>query len=129
MSYQQLNIVGNVGRDPELKYTQSGAAVCDFSVAVTRKFTVNDQPQERTTWYRVTCWRRTAEIAAQYVKKGRQVMVIADQIEANAYLGNDGNPRASLDVTCKELILLGGRSDTGNGNGQAPDIASENIPF
>lgn len=112
MTYQQIIVVGNVGRDPELKYTQNGIAVTDFSLASSRSWTdQNGQRQERTTWWRVTCWRRQAEIVAQYVKKGRQVMVVATQIEADAYMGRDGDPRASLNITADDVRFLsdGGR--------------------
>ena len=126
MTYQQITVVGNVGRDPVLRYTQSGTAVTDFSLASTRNWTdSNGQRQERTTWWRVTCWRRQAEIVAQYVKKGRQVLVTASQIEANAYTGQDGDPRASLDITADEVRLLGNRNDNlGTPGGGDVDAAS-----
>jgi single-strand DNA-binding protein len=127
MSYQQITLVGNVGRDPELKYTQSGVAVTDFSLAVNRKWTdSNGERKEQVTWYRVTCWRKTAEIVAQYVKKGRQVMVVASQIEANAYAGNDGEPRASLDVTADQVIFLSGEESQPR---QERSYNEENLPF
>lgn len=113
MSYQQLIIVGNVGRDPELRYVGSGIAVTDFSIAVTRKWT--DQQgnrQETTTWWKVTCWRKTAEIVAQYVRKGKQVLVVASQIEAETYQARDGQSRTQLKVTADEVRLLGGRGDS-----------------
>ena len=73
MSYQQLIIVGNVGRDPELRYVGSGVAVTDISVAVMKKWTdAQGNKQETTTWYKVVCWRKTAEIVAQYVRKGNR---------------------------------------------------------
>jgi single-strand DNA-binding protein len=123
MTYQQITIVGNVGRDPELKYTGSGVAVTDFSVATNKRWTnQNGEQQERTTWYRVTCWRKQAEIVAQYVKKGRQVMVIASQIEANAYTGNDGTARASLDVTADQVIFLSDGGTAGGGGGGRRDV-------
>ncbi len=111
MTYQQIIVVGNVGHDPELRYTPSGIAVTDFSVASSRRWTdQNGQAVERTTWWRVTCWRRQAEVVAQYVKKGSQVMVVANQIEANAYTGRDGEARASLDITADEVRFLQGSS-------------------
>lgn len=130
MTYQQLTIIGNVGRDPELRYTGNGIAVTDFSLACNERY--NDQQgnsQERTTWYRVTCWRRQAEVVAQYVKRGRQVMVVASRIEANAYEGKDGQPRASLDVTADRVVFLQGSSDVaGGGRGGNFDAASGGFP-
>lgn len=114
MTYQQLTIVGNVGRDPELKYTNSGTAVTDFSVAVNSSYTSNGERVERTTWYRVTCWGVTAENVAKYLKKGRQVLVVSDRIEANAYLDKNNEPRASIDVTAREVRFIGGRESGGD---------------
>jgi single-strand DNA-binding protein len=127
MSFQQITIVGRAGNDPSLKYTQSGVAVTDFSLAVNRKWTdSNGERKEQVTWYRVTCWRKTAEIVAQYVKKGRQVMVVASQIEANAYAGNDGEPRASLDVTADQVIFLSGGESQPR---QERSYNEEDLPF
>jgi single-strand DNA-binding protein len=125
MTYQQVIVVGNVGRDPELRYTQSGVAVTDFPVATNRSWTdQNGQRQERTTWWRVTCWRRQAEVVAQYVKKGRQVMVVATQVEADAYMGRDGEPRSSLNITADEVRFLsdGGPSSSQRSEGDV-DVA------
>lgn len=127
MTYQQIIVVGNVGRDPELRYTPSGIAVTDFSVASSRRWTdQNGQAVERTTWWRVTCWRRQAEIVAQYVKKGRQVMVVASQVEANAYTGRDGEARASLDITADEVRFLSGGAIPEGGDNY--DAASGGYP-
>jgi single-strand DNA-binding protein len=120
--YQYTVIIGNVGRDPELRYTSSGVAVCDFSVAVTRKWTQGDERREETTWFKVTCWRQLAEIANQYVTKGKQVMVTG-RVSADAYIANDGEARASLNLTAQDMQLLGDRDD-------APrERESEDRPF
>ena len=118
MSYQQIIIVGNVGRDPELRYVGSGIAVTDFSLAVTRRRTdLDGNRQETTTWWKVTCWRKTAEIVAQYVRKGRQVLVVASQVEAESFQGRDGQARVQLKVTADDVRLLGGRGDDHEGGG------------
>ena len=120
MSYQQLIIVGNVGRDPELRYVGSGVAVTDISVAVTKKWTdAQGNKQETTTWYKVVCWRKTAEIVAQYVRKGKQVLVSASQIEVESYQARDGQNRVQIKVTADSVQLLG-RGD-GNGDGGVED--------
>jgi len=121
MSYQQLIIVGNVGRDPELRYVGSGVAVTDISVAVAKKWTdAQGNKQETTTWYKVTCWRKTAEIVAQYVRKGKQVLVSASQIEVESYQARDGQNRVQIKVTADSVQLLGTRGD-GNGDGGVED--------
>jgi single-strand DNA-binding protein len=114
--WEQTIIVGNVGRDPELRYTQQGIPVCDFSVAVTRRLGRSDEAErrEKTTWYRVTCWRQQAEIAAQYVRKGTQIMVVGT-VEASAYQDKSGQPAASLNLTANNFQLLGSRDGGGSG--------------
>ena len=75
--YQQITLVGNLGNDPEMRYTPSGVPVVSFSLAVNKSWTTPDgQRQDRTTWFRVTAWRKTAEIVSQYLTKGRQVLII-----------------------------------------------------
>lgn len=110
--FQQLIIVGNLGGDSELRYTSDGTAVANFSLAVNRKWTNPDgSPAEETTWFRVAVWRKQAEAINQYLKKGRQVMVVG-RVSARAYTAADGSVRSSLDVTATEVRLLGGpRSD------------------
>lgn len=126
MSYQQMICVGNLGRDPELKYAQSGDAVCKFSVAVTERWTKGGERQEKTTWFSVSVWGNQAETAAQYLSKGSQVMVIGT-VEARAYQGKDGNPAASLDMRARDVRFLS-RRETG-GESEGPIHPGEDIPF
>lgn len=113
--FMQVVIVGNVGRDPEMRYTQSGIAVCSFSVAVTRRFGSGDQRQEKTTWVRVSVWNKQAETANQYVRKGGQILV-SGTMEASAYLDKSGQPQASLEMRADNFQLLGSRGDGQGGN-------------
>jgi single-strand DNA-binding protein len=142
--FQQIIIVGNLGRDPEMRYTPSGVPVTSFSVATSRRWTGQDgQPQEKTVWFRVTAWRRDAELASQYLTKGRQVMVIGEMEEPSTWTDRDGNSRASLEMTARNIRFLGGRGemdsggyggaqgggefDDSSGGGGAP--SDEDIPF
>lgn len=115
--WSQTIIVGNVGRDVNFRYTPTGVPVADFSVAVTRRIGRRDDPerQEKTTWYRVTCWRNLAEIANQYVRKGTQIMVVGT-VEANAYMDKNNQAAASLDLTADNFQMLGSRSDREGGD-------------
>jgi len=117
--YQYTIIIGNVGRDPELRYTQSGVAVCDFSVAVSRRWTdrTTNEPREKTTWFRVSAWRGLAETCNQYVRKGMQIMVTGE-IDASAFVGQDGEARASLDLTAQNVQFLGQRGDRTEESGE-----------
>lgn len=127
--WSQTIIVGNVGRDVNLRYTQGGIPVADFSVAVTRKFGSGDDRQEKTTWYKVTCWRQLAEIASQYVKKGMQVMVVGT-VDVSAYLNKEGAAAASLELTADTLQMLGGRGEAeAAGERGLPQANGGDIPF
>jgi single-strand DNA-binding protein len=110
--YEQTIIVGNVGRDPEMRSLPSGTSVCSFSVAVTTRWNdrQTNEKREKTNWYRISAWGRLGEVANQYVRKGTQIMVVGT-VEAQAYMGQDGAPRASLDLRAQNFQLLGSRGD------------------
>src|SRR3712207_6774592 len=109
MTFSQTIIIGNVGRDPEFKYTPQGIAVCDFSVAVNRVSGKGDNRKEETTWFKVTVWRERAETASQYIKKGMKLMVIGE-VRATAYLDKKTNqPTASLELTANDFKFLDSR--------------------
>jgi len=138
--YQNIVIVGNLGRDPELRYTPDGTPVCNFSVATNRRWTSSDgSPGEETTWFRITAWRRMAEVCSQYLQKGRQVLVeghLRPDPETGGpriWTGNDGQSRASFELTASSVKFLGGRGDaSGGGDGAsetAPAVEEEEIPF
>ena len=126
--YQYTIIIGNVGRDPEMRYTQSGVAVADFSVAVSRRWTdrTSNEQREKTTWFRVSAWRGLAETVNQYVHKGMQVMV-SGEVDASAYTGQDGSPRATLEITARDIQFLGRRGE-GVDEGAYPS-EPEDLPF
>ena len=105
--YQKTIIVGNLGRDPEMRYTPAGTAVTNFTVAVNRKWTdQSGEQQEKTTWFRVTTWDKLAELCNQYLTKGRLVLV-EGEVEANAYTNQEGEARASLELTARAVRFLG----------------------
>ena len=85
--YQQMTIVGNLGSDPEMRYTASGVPVTSFNVAVNRSWTNQEgQRQDKTTWFRVTAWRKLAETASQYLSKGRQVLIVGEIEEPEVWV-------------------------------------------
>jgi single-strand DNA-binding protein len=135
--YQQVIVVGNVGRDVNLKYTQSGVAVADFSIAVNKRFTSSTgEKREEVTWFKITCWRKLAEMVGQYVTKGKLVMVIGE-IKASAYLDKSGQPAATLELTANDIRFLGSRDGQQGGTGEggyqdfggAPQEDLNDIPF
>jgi single-strand DNA-binding protein len=107
MSFAKIMMIGNLGRDPELRHTPQGTPVCDLSVAVSRRIkSDNEVENEHTTWYRVTCWRRLAEIAAQYLAKGSPVYV-EGTLSVDEWVDREGKVRFTLKVEATELHLLG----------------------
>lgn len=111
MSFNKIIIVGFLGRDPELKHTPQGNAVCKFSVATTeRRKGAQGEPEEHTTWFRVTVWGRQAELANEYLSKGRQVYV-EGRLRLEEYIDREGHTRISPEVTALDLQFLGQRNE------------------
>ena len=116
--YQQITLVGNLGRDPELRYTASGTAVTSFPVATSRGWTGADgQRNEKTVWFRVSAWERQAETCNQYLTKGQRVLVVGEVEEPYVYTDQEGNSRASLQVRARNVQFLGSRDGAGAMNG------------
>jgi single-strand DNA-binding protein len=122
MSFNKITIVGYLGRDPELRYTPQGTAVCKLSVATTEKRkNVAGEMEEYTTWFRVTAWGRQAELSNEYLTKGRQVY-IEGRLRLEEYTDRDGNPRVSPEVNATDIQFLGQRGDQ---SGQPASNGSE----
>ncbi len=113
-SFSKIIIVGNVGRDPELKMTPNGRPVCEFSVAVNRVTGRGDERQEQTDWYRVSCWSALAERAQQMITKGRLVLV-EGRFTPRSYTDREGKERYSLDISANDFQMLDPRREGGMG--------------
>jgi single-strand DNA-binding protein len=112
MSFNKITIVGYLGRDPELRYTPQGTAVCNMSIATTEKRRdASGETEEHTIWFRVTAWGRQAELAAEYLAKGRQVYV-EGRLRREEYTDREGVQRTSLEVNASDIQFLGQRADT-----------------
>lgn len=142
MGVNRVTLIGNLGRDPELKFTQTGKAVCRLSVATTRKFRNSaDELQEETEWHRVVVWGKQAEHCNQYLSKGRSVYVFG-RLQTSSY-EQDGVKKFSTEIVAQEVQFLGGgkgRSDESGGDGSPaggksnqgrpnPADDEDNIPF
>jgi single-strand DNA-binding protein len=128
MTYHQTTIVGNIG-SLDLQYLQSGTVVCRMSVAVNEYWNDREtnERRERVTWYKVSMWGKQGGTAHRYLAKGRQVMVVGT-VEASAYMGQDGQPQASLELRAQEVkFLQGGNGANEPASDRQPD--GENIPF
>ncbi|HET6553304.1 MAG TPA: single-stranded DNA-binding protein [Dyella sp.] len=111
-------IVGNLGADPETRYTSGGAAITSIRIATSENWTdkQSGEKQERTEWHRVKLFGRLAEIAGEYLKKGRQVY-IEGSLRTDKYTDKDGIERFSTDIIANEMQMLGGGSEGGAGGG------------
>src|SRR5262252_7121838 len=111
MSFNKITIIGYLGRDPEIRHTPQGTPVCNISVATTeRRKNVEGEYEDHTTWFRVTLWNRQAELANEYLAKGRQVY-IEGRLRQEEYTDREGARRVSLEVTATEMQFLGRRDD------------------
>jgi single-strand DNA-binding protein len=139
MSFNKIILVGNLGRDPELRYTPQGTPVCSFSMATNEKRKdKSGEMQDQTTWFRVTLWGRQAETASQYLTKGRPVY-IEGRLRVEEWTDRDGKPRHTLEVHGTDMQFVGGaRSEeplaekaaaAGVGPTEQPDLSDEDIPF
>jgi single-strand DNA-binding protein len=138
MSYQKLIIVGNLGRDPEMRYTPSGQAVTNINVATNRQYTTSSGERvKETTWFRVSAWGRQAETCSQFLKTGSRVLVEGrlnpdkETGGPRVWSGQDGEPRASYELTAERVVFLTSRDEMGGQEGgPEDDIGPEDeIPF
>jgi single-strand DNA-binding protein len=110
-------LVGNLGADPELRYTPGGAAVCELRLATNESWTdKNGQRQERTEWHRIVVWGKRAEVVSKYLSKGRQVYV-EGRIRTRSWEDKEGNKRYTTEIIANDVQFLGGRGGEGGGSG------------
>ena len=144
MSFNKIILVGNLGRDPELRYTPQGTPVCSFTLATNeRRKDRAGETQDVTTWFRVTLWGRQAETASQYLTKGRPVYV-EGRLRVEEWTDRDGKPRHTLEVHATDMQFIGTRGEEGQGHARSdasaasssagaapsePDITDDDIPF
>ncbi|KAA3641491.1 MAG: single-stranded DNA-binding protein [Proteobacteria bacterium] len=119
-------LVGNLGQDPEVRYTPAGAAVTTISVATTEAWNDKDgNKQERTEWHRVVFFGRLAEIAGEYLKKGSQVY-LEGKLRTNKWQDKSGADRYTTEIMANEMQMLGGRPGSGQGGGGNMPSAPKN---
>ena len=109
-SLNKVMLIGNVGQDPELRYTPDGNPVANFSIAVNRRRKVGDEFKDETEWFNIVCFSRTAENVNQYLSKGQKVYV-EGSFQSNEYVGQDGNQRKSFEVIANDVTFLSTKSE------------------
>jgi single-strand DNA-binding protein len=148
MSVNKVILVGRLGRDPETRYTSSGQAVCNFSLATDENYKDKaGERQKRTEWHKVVVWSKLAEIAQQYLRKGSLVYV-EGRIQTRQWDDREGQKRTSVEIVANNFRMLGAKGDataaaagaSGGGGGvdyqpsapaddASPEISDEDIPF
>jgi single-strand DNA-binding protein len=115
MSVNKAILLGRLGKDPELKYTQSGKAVANFSLATSERWKGQDgQSNEATTWHNIVAWGKTAEVMKEYFHKGKEIY-IEGRIDNRSYEDKEGNRKYISEVVVQNFSFVGSRSDAGNG--------------
>ena len=129
MSVNKAILVGNLGRDPELRHTNSGMAVCEFSLATSESWTGKDgQRQEKTEWHRIIVWGRRGETVAKYLSKGRQVYV-EGKIQTREWQDRDGNKRYTTEIVATNVVFLSNQGGgSAGGSGGPPPIEEPQGP-
>lgn len=124
-SFNRITIVGYLGRDPEIKYTPQGTAVCNFTIATTEKRKDRTgEGQDITTWFRVSVWGRQAEVANQYLSKGRQVY-LEGTLRQEEWTDRDGAKRTTLVVNASDIQFLTPKGDEGGSGFQSPPVQDQ----
>ena len=120
MSLNKVILIGRLGREPECRYMPNGDAVCNFSLATTESWKdQSGQKKERTEWHAINLYRKLAEIAGQYLKKG-SLVYLEGKIQSRKYTGKDGIERTAYEIVCSEMKMLGGRAEGGEGQHNPP---------
>ena len=115
MSVNKAILIGRLGSDPEVRYTQGGSAVANFNMATSEQYTdKSGQRQEKTEWHRIVAWGRLGEICGQHLKKGRQVFV-EGSIQTREWQDRDGNKRYTTEIKATTVQFLGGRGESDGG--------------
>jgi single-strand DNA-binding protein len=131
----KVMLIGNVGRDPEMRYTPNGAAVTSFSVAVSRRWTTPDnQQRDETEWFNVVAWDKLAETCNQLITKGRRVY-IEGRLQTRSWEGQDGQKRYRTEVVAATMLLLDNRQQGAEGGRRdeagfpSDEMEPDDIPF
>ena len=126
-SLNKITLIGNVGGDPEMRYTPNGKAVTSFTVATNHRYsTASGETREETDWFRISAWGKQGEMCNQYLSKGRQVYV-EGRLHARNWEAQDGQMRTSLEVTADRVLFLGKRTEAPLS--EEGYIEPEDIPF
>ena len=127
MAVNKVILIGNLGRDPEIRYTTGGQAVANFTIATTEKYTnKSGERQEDTEWHRIVAWGRLAEICGEYLSKGRMVY-IEGSIKTRSWEDKEGNTRYTTEIVARNMQMLGGQVGQG-GRSEGSSSRDDKMP-
>ena len=128
-SVNKVILIGNLGRDPEVRYAPSGSAICNVTIATSRQWKdkTSGERQEETEWHRVVFYDRLAEIAGEYLKKGRPVYV-EGRLKTRKWTDKDGVEKYTTEIGADQMQLLGGREGMGGGDAESGAPAPRSAP-
>jgi single-strand DNA-binding protein len=125
----KVMIIGNLGRDPEMRYTPSGKPVTTFSVATSRSWNTSEgEKREETEWFNVVAWSSLAEICKQFLTKGQQVY-IEGRLQTRHWDDQEGNKHTSVEIVANEMIILSERRESGEAPVEPGTVDEEEFPF
>ena len=134
----KATLIGNLGGDPEVRYTQSGTAVANFTIATSERWKDKDgQQQEQTEWHRIVAFARLGEICGEYLSKGSKVY-IEGRIQTRSWEDKDGNKRYTTEIVAREMKMLDSKPGAGGGGGEGaytepplaePRMGGDDVPF
>ncbi len=133
-SLNKVMLIGRLGTDPEIRYTQDGTSVCTFNIATNRRVKRNEQWEEETDWHRVVAWRQTADLLSKFLHKGSLVYV-EGSLRTRSWTDQAGNKRFMTEVVANDFVLLEAKGDKGSGGefgydlDAAPSPVDEEVPF
>lgn len=132
-SLNKVMLIGRLGADPEIRYTQDGTSVCTFNIATNRRVKRNEQWEEETDWHRVVAWRQTADLLGKFLHKGSLVYV-EGSLRTRSWTDQAGNKRFMTEVVVNDFVLLESKGDKGGGEfgydlDAAPPPIDEEVPF
>lgn len=127
-SLNKAMLIGNLGQDPEIKYSANGLPICNMSIATTERYRDREGlEQEKTEWHRVVAFDKLAEICSEYLKKGSQVY-FEGQIQTRQWQDSDGNTRYTTEIRARDMMMLGGRSGGDMSRPSAPSASPKPRP-
>lgn len=118
-SWNRVELIGNLTRDPELRYTPNGAAVCTFGIATNRTYVTEGEKKEEVDFHRLVAWNKLAELCNQLLKKGNKVF-ISGRLQTRSWEGNDGTQRQTTEIVIEDMILLSPKNNSEAAAAESP---------